>query len=277
MTVSTTILWVLFSIPNAYAYWREDWEADVTEKTLTPIFVLYDPPGADSYQQVTQSFTASLTLHFESGGGCIVYVKSGVSTTVSVNFATGYRSSDSSDPKYLGSGGDGIFGKKLTLHWHIWGYTMILPHMWYHRITKAELRGIQDDGYAFVARADLPTYEYKVYSVPNLRGTVGAWHYPESGTLTIGPTLTWEHYMQHSWSMTWDIEVGAKVSISYLGVTAAFGYHWSASGTGTFTYKTYVYVHDPSNYVDFTMNADAGSWGSPTATIQDYIFWFNEY
>lgn len=265
--VATTLM--LSYVPSAYAYWREDWEDDVTKKTFVPVFILYRPPGADSYQKVTKRIKTDLTLQFRYGS---CPVSKSVDTTVDVDFPSGLITPSS----------DGIFGKKLTLTWHIWGYTQISPGGIYSRITRADLRGLTDDGWAFVGRDDLLDFEYKVYSVPDLRGTIGAWHYPESGTITLGPGTTWTHNMHCSWPKIDDIDLSVKISIEYdiypSQIMAWFWTYWTTpGGASNYTYQTYLYIHDPTEFLDFTINADSGTWGDPTTTIHDYIFWFNEY
>ena len=269
-----TIILALAYMPNVHAYYREDWEDDVTEKTFVPVFIAYDPNGSESYQQVYQALTASLTLHFKNGGG--VTVDSIVDTTANVYVSTDYKTSNSSDSKYVGPGGDAIIGKKLTLYWHLWGYTMITIPGTYSRITKAELTGMSDDGMTLMFRADLSASEYTVYSVSNLRGTVGAWHYPQSGTIDVGSGQTWVHYMNHTWPRSSNIDTDCEISVHNSLATAHFGTYWTASGSGNLTYTTYLYSH--SSYgTKFTINADAGQWAEATAYIYDYIYWFKDY
>lgn len=257
-------------------YYEVYWEMDKVDKTFCPIFVVYDPPGDHSYQEVTQELSRTVAMHFQEKGGFILYLGYGVSDITGFYLSTTYSSSQSQDPKYLGAGGDGIFGLKMTFYWHVWGYSFYGGGVWEHEIYQAELEAWTNDGDAFVPRADLPNFLYKVNYVPNLRGTIGTFHDPPTGTHTIGPTLSVDHSFAYSWTSSETIDVNPMLAID-CGIAIAYYSlsYTSVQGQGL-SYSTHSHIQDNDQFVHYTINADDGAMSNPIA-IYDYIMWFNEY
>jgi hypothetical protein len=269
------------SINSVRAVFRPDyyevyWEMDKVNKTFVPIFVVYDPPGDHSYQEVTQELSRAVTWGFHEEGGLVLRLGYGVSDTTQFHLSTTYTSSQSQDPKYLGGGGDGIFGAKMTFSWHVWGYSFYGGGEWDHEIYQAELRGWTNDGDAFVPRADLSNFLYKVSYVPNLRGTIGTFHDPPTGTHTVGPTLSVDHSFAYSWASSQTIDIGALLQINCGIATAYYSISFASGGGQGLSYSTHSHIQDNDEFVHYTINADAGAMGNPIA-INDYIMWFNEY
>ena len=248
------------NIMPTLAYWREEAWYYVTEDEWIPTSIIYDPPGTGSFQEIVGSSTASIKHEFYSSTSGVTV--SG-STTKAFTFSVGQTSSKSSDPNDMGPGkGDRVIGNVFRLKWYV-HYVAIYYPRYVREKWDATLVDCQKIGYFLASRSDCAAHG--VTNIEDKTGTPGSSrHYEYISAYSL-------KYYTIKYSFTGTFSLGAKFEVNF-GISVKIGYTCTVSGTMSHTTKVNFYSQYP---IECWMESNQANWGSISATVQDYIFWFS--